>query len=339
MDTNENNYANLVQLWQRCERNEEPDVLFFAIGHEELTTTGLKHRHLYIETTTKLSGDRWQKGKELLGVPDAHFESAKGTREQALDYAFKENPALRPFVYERIINQGETIPKRLRIVEELRTFKSLKDAAEHGSTDLKTYIATYPTCAEKNLTLRKQTPIAQKMKLHDMIYNWQLHLCELLLREPQERQIFWVESNTWGDGKSYCSNLIQAFRQGQKLPSENLNIHHLIGLISNEAKTLIFDLPRNFDVSSTDFCNTLEELSNHSILTTSKYAGRSIFVKKHLVVFSNSRYPNAIAHKDIMYYELNKPTSTFTFKKMLSGNNTDTTDFEWESIPFIKENF
>lgn len=346
MDTRETNYANIIKLWQRCERQEEPDIIYFAIGHEEITSNNRRHRHLYIETTTKLSGRNssntsWAKGKELIGCEDAHFESAKGSRQQGVDYVFKENPNERTFVYEKPEDEdyNSPLPKRLRIVNELKTFKTIKDAATYGSKDLQNYIATYPNAAEKNLSFRNDTPLAQKMVLHDTIFNWQLHICEYLQAEPKERQIFWVESTTWGDGKSYCANLIQAFRQGQKLPFENLNIHHLAGIITPTSKVLIFDLPRSFDVGATDFTNTIEELSNHTMVTSSKYAGKSIFIKKHLVIFSNSKFPFTMAHKDIVHYELNKPASTFTVKKIENGRPNEPMDFVWENIPFIKENF
>lgn len=244
MNTRETNYANIVSLWQRCESNSEntKEILYFCIGHEELTTTGLKHRHLYIETSTKLSGERWQRGKELLGVPDAHFESAKGTREQAVNYCFKENPQLRNFVYERQVD--EPLPKRLKNIEELHLFHSVKDAFHNGSTDLKQYISLFPNQAEKCLALRKATPLAQKFKWHESVFTWQQKLCDFLLETPQERRIFWIESTRWSDGKSYCANLILAFREGQKLPTDNFTMHHLAGIIKDEAKVLIFDLPK-----------------------------------------------------------------------------------------------
>lgn len=339
MDTRTTNYANLISLWQRCERGEETDILYLAIGHEETTSTNRKHRHLYIETNSKLSGNSWQKGKDLLGCDDAHFESAKGTRTQAVDYVFKEDSENRNFIYEAEHDAESPLPKRLKIVNELKSFSSIREAAQHGSRELQLYIATYPSAAEKNHSLRLPTPLANKMVIHDYVFNWQMHLCEKLNTQPKERQLFWIESNTWGDGKTYCSNIIQAFRQGQKLPFENLNIHHLAGIITNDSKVLIFDLPRTFDVNQSDFCNTLEEFTNHSILTSSKYTGKSIWVQKHVVVFSNSKYPICMQHKDIVYYELNKPAATFTVKLMKNGQPISTEDFEWANLPFDKNTF
>lgn len=124
------------------------------------------------------------------------------------------------------------------------------------------------------------------LKIIKDLREWQNNLLENLLKEPDDRKIYWIYDKTGNNGKTVFAKYLcfhhNAIYVNGKC-SDALNI--IFNTDMDKTNIVIFDLPRSqgSNVSYTG----IESIKN-GIIYNSKYeTGMKLFNSPHLVIFSN----------------------------------------------------
>ena len=162
----------------------------------------------------------------------------------------------------------------------------------------------------QNLTTENQ--VRKKYTLPDYGKNTvklsakQQEVWDLLQTTPKARRIIWV-SGDYGSGKSYLYNYIKAnhdygmYDAGQSASLDNVVYGY------DEEGVIAWDLPRtfNFQDLGNSMASVIEKFSDFGqSITSKKYSGKTQHVRGHVIVFSNSKPLEQLAHRDIIHIDL-----------------------------------
>lgn len=240
--------------------------------HEKVDTD---HIQGYIELTApvKLGGMRsWLEG--------AHFETRKGTAEQARDYCMEEDTRVAG-PWERGHFNGKQ-GKREDLEEfkaAVREGKSKRELLEEHSL----VFAKYPRFVTEYQRLVQEESVAKIVAFHAR-YKWQEKILTLVKEVPNDRHIHWVYDPVGNHGKTYLAKyLVQEYKAYYTNGGKAVD---LTFAYCGEP-IVIFDYVR--DAKEYVGYGVIEQLKN-GILFSSKYeSGLKRFDVPHVIVFANFR--------------------------------------------------
>lgn len=235
--------------------------------------SGTTHVQGYVEFTTR---QRLEALKKWL--PTAHFESRRGTAEQARDYTRKEE-SRKEGPWER----GEFVPKTAGQRSDLDTFKA---AIFEGLTDRQLLDAYPDQCARYPQFLRMCRKEAAKEKVTKQelaeLRPWQEAVKNMIDVEPHDRQILWVYDPAGGTGKTIMSKwLVDHHGAFYTNGGKHTDIVHAY----DGERVVIFDYVRE----SEGYVNygVMEALKNGIMFSPKYESGMKRFDTPHVVVFAN----------------------------------------------------
>ena len=134
---------------------------------------------------------------------------------------------------------------------------------------------------------------------------WQARLWSDLADAPVARRIYWVKGG-YGCGKSwFATYLCCNYPYGVYCAGQSCSLDNVVYGYDSQG-VVLWDLPLAFDwlTFGSALCAVIEKFSDFGQpLTSKKYAGRSVVVQGHVVVFSNDSCPSGLQHRDVV--ELN----------------------------------
>ena len=224
-----------------------------------------------------------------------HLEPRQGTRTQARAYCMKEESREEPpkEFGEWQIEPGKRID--LQAARE-RIYTKRKRDDLYQDPELDQIMTKYPKWAEKVLETKPEV-----IEVNIELYPWQKEIYSLLEKDPVKRRIIWIWSNQSGTGKTtfydYCCSKFDV------LPAEGKLTDILYAYDKNQV--IWFDFARAQE--GYESYSTLEKLSNHSYLMSTKYDSRKKYVKSHIVVTSNHPPDEEKLPDRFLIYNVDKP--------------------------------
>lgn len=259
--------------------SREPDwpvTVKAATWQYEVGSSGTPHLQGYIEMVnpTGLTGM-----KKMKCIKGAHFEPRRGTREQAIAYANKEETRVEgPWTYGVFEEFG---PGRRSDIDEF--CKAAEDGLKESDVifSFPGIVAKYPRfVASFYEALRvRQLPQIEFVPRP----GWQIRLWELLTQEPHPRQIHWFSDSVGNAGKSTFATAYAATNSAYIVtPGKYADILYAYRF----ERVVFFDWPRDADDRFP--YSVVESFKNGYFLSTKYDVRRCRFSTPHVVVFSNS---------------------------------------------------
>lgn len=254
---------------------EWPVSVKAATWQLECGSNGTRHLQGYIEmyNPTGLSGM-----KKIACIKGAHFEPRRGTREQAIAYANKEDTRVDgPWSYGVFEEQS---PGRRSDLDEFCK------AAEEGMKEsdaifsFPSIVAKFPRfVASFYEALRvRQLPVVEFTPRE----GWQIQLWTLLETEPDARKVYWFSDRIGNAGKSTFATSYAATKSAYIVtPGKYADILYAYRF----ERVVFFDWPRDADDRFP--YSVVESFKNGYFLSTKYDVRRCRFSVPHVVVFSN----------------------------------------------------
>lgn len=275
-----NNYdEEIYKNWEEYIEKRKDDINFLIIG-EEVGASGTPHLQgfLHIKDDPKKCGIKFWKA-EIPGGLKAHFENAKGTDAQNLEYCTKDGP------YLEFGKPTESVCRWKTIIETAKV-----DIAAAMMIDGEVGLKNYNQLKAINEDFsggKMQASIA-------VLRDWQKKVIDLL-KDQEERKILFVVDEEGGKGKSMlCKHLMTEYEawacQGGK-------IGDLMYAYNADAKYVVFDMAR---CNNPDYYpwNFMENIKN-GWFTSTKYKGKlKMFAIPKVVVFMNQMPPEGKLSND-----------------------------------------
>jgi len=243
--------------------------------------TGTPHFQIYVEL---LKPQRMSAMK--LWLPGAHFESRKGSAEQARAYCMKEE-SREEGPWERgdfSIGQGRRTDLHLAV--QILKSDGLKRVAEEMPAE---YVKYHKGFAALAAELAK--PIGD---LEFMPRDWQKSLLESLSIPPDDRKIIWVWDIIGNKGKSRLARHLVAEHGAIILSGRVVDMAHAY----SSQPIVIFDVARTQAENMNHLYSFAESLKNGVIFSSKYESGQKVFQSPHVVFFSNMPYPSDVWSED-----------------------------------------
>ena len=157
---------------------------------------------------------------------------------------------------------------------------------------------------------------------------YQQRIWDEINNPPKNRRIIWVCGKP-NSGKSFMFNYIQEnyeygiYSAGSTASMDNAVYGY------EEQGTIAWDIPKNYDFETfgDHLASTIEKFSDFGQrLTSRKYKGKTCIARGHVIVFSNRKPLEQLAHRDIMLIETDEDDSE-TEKLKTHGIDRD-----WETL-------
>lgn len=157
---------------------------------------------------------------------------------------------------------------------------------------------------------------------------YQQRIWEEINRPPKNRRIIWVCGRP-NSGKSFMFNYIQEnyeygiYSAGSTASMDNAVYGY------EEQGAVAWDIPKNYDFETygDHLSSTIEKFSDFGQrLTSRKYKGKTCKALGHVIVFSNRKPLEQLAHRDILLIETDEDRNeteklkTYGIVKKMSGN-------------------
>lgn len=299
-DTNNNNGNNQQQRsW--CFTLNNPDGLLdfddfndarYLIYQEETGAEGTHHLQGYVEFT---------KPKRLAAVKKildrAHWEPRRGTREQARDYARKEESRVGGPYEHGVFDQA--LGERTDLVDAKRSIQSHKRWRDVVNDDeLVSVVSKYGRWAEMVFNNRREDPAPCDIILRP----WQEEVLGKLRDAPKEREIIWIWSDASTTGKTTFLRHVGSMMD--VLPGV-WTVGDLIYAYDGH-DVIHFNIPRHEEVNETQW-KVLETLSDQGKVFSKKYMSCVKTVKSHIVVTTNQSPATARLKLPNRIYEVHVP--------------------------------
>lgn len=209
----------------------------------------------------------------------AHFETRKGSREQAKRYCEKLEGQLRkPVEYGDFGAGGQGARSDLgAIAEVIRGGGTMEDIAEQFPGDF----IRYHRGIEK---LRETIQRGRRIEREDFVPKpWQQQLLDIVNGDPDPRKIHWWVDITGNEGKTYIARYLMDTRGAYYASGGK---HDRILASYNGESIVIFDFPR--EMAERVPYPVLEHLKNGIIPAGGMYGmGQRAFGVPHVLCFSN----------------------------------------------------
>lgn len=251
------------------------DKVKYCIWQRERGEQGTEHLQGYVEFRNKcrLSAVRqW--------LPRAHWEVRRGSREQAKDYASKEESRVSgPWT------RGEFIPSAQgrrtdlsRAVEILRTGGLAAVAREEPEVFIRHHRGLQALEGASRVIPSDDGFVPRP---------WQSRVLQLLSESPDDRHIIWVTDTAGNQGKSRLARHLVCSHGAQQLLGR---AQDMAFMFREETKIVVFDVTRQ-QQEYVDHLYSMAEMLKNGILVSTKYESRAkIFDPPHVIFFSNTTW-------------------------------------------------
>lgn len=244
--------------------------------HEVCPETQRDHWQGYLEFTVP---KRMAELKVIMDDKTVHFETRKGTRQQARAYCMKAEsraPDEEPVEYGEWTGGQERSRNDLTAAKKLIS-ESSSWTAVMNNPELTPVIARYGRWAREVYDNRPLTVAPLPITL----YAWQEEAMELLEGKHSRRQVIWIWSEESGTGKStffdYCSS------RWNILPA----VDYVNTLYAYDGHYCIwFDISRDQSGKEVPY-HAIEKLSNGGFHLSTKYTSCRKLINCHIVVTAN----------------------------------------------------
>ena len=259
----------------------------FVTGQKEKGAQGTEHYQLYVELSKK---QRLSYMKKINSK--AHWEIAKGTQKQCIDYATKENTRIEePFecgTKMRTNADGSTKRARSDLDEACA-------AAEEGSMDK--IREEFPKASVmyasgmRDLCLyyqhKKMAAISIDKYEGAELRDWQRKLKNELLEEPHPRKVTWMYEAKGNTGKTFLGNYLKAIH-GACLLDCGKKVENAYLLREHTGTITIFNITRTISENMMNHLYELAERVKDNTVVSTKYETQRVELSpQHVVVFAN----------------------------------------------------
>lgn len=262
------------------------DVKYLSY-QKERGEEGTVHYQGYIELhkNKRLSGVRNQFSKT------AHWETRKGTQEQAIAYTQKEDTRIDgPWVkgVPRVKNANGTQGTRTDLEEACVT------AAEEGLSAVMTkhpvaYVK-YHAGMEKVARKARRDKIYAENKVRmeaATLRTWQTALLDKVNEEPDDRKISWYWEDTGNVGKTWMAKYLMAIK-GATILSQGKYADLTYMLKDHVGSVVVFNLTRQVEDDKINHLYSLCEAIKDDVVISTKYECQHVPLgKQHVIVFAN----------------------------------------------------
>lgn len=253
----------------------EFDDVRYVAWQLESGSEGTQHWQGYAEFTRAVN-----LGTVRRWLPRAHWEPRRGTRDQARDYAMKEDTRVGG-PWER----GEFEQRR----GQRSDIEAVRDAIKDGASKREIYemypdvAAKYPRFVDNYASMVKMDAVEKLVNI-DYKYPWQAKLVEMVEAEPSDRELLWVFDPVGNKGKTFMSkHLVDKYGAFYSNGGKGVDICYAY----QGERVVVFDYVRDSEA----FVNygVIEQLKN-GILFSHKYeSGMKRFAIPHVMIFANFR--------------------------------------------------
>lgn len=269
-----------------------PSFVKYCVYQRETGEQGTEHFQGYAELSTRqrMTGlKKW--------MPTAHFESRRGTAEQARDYCMKTETRI-DGPWEHGAFKSVTAGQRtdLEAAAELVLTDGVQAAAEAFPSQFIRYhkgIVAYANIMKK------------RPRDFDFVPRpWQEHVLRVLREDPNPREILWVHETRGNVGKSRLATYLVAEHNAIELHGKVADMAH--GYSDNPI--VVFDLARTRGDCVNHIYEFAEKLKNGRFFSPKYESGMKIFPPPHVVFFANFAPPSDAWSSDrIREFDLNCP--------------------------------
>jgi len=269
-----NNYneTTCLEEWQAYIERKGDKIAYLVIG-EEVGASGTPHLQgfLHLKEDPRKCGITFWKG-EIPSGQTAHFENAKGTDEQNLEYCKKDGP------YIEVGAPTESVDLWTRILETAKV-----DLNEAIHIDSEIGIKHYNQLKTINDDYNKPKMVAALPQLRP----WQEEAVRKL-QNQSERRILFVVDEEGGKGKSVLAKHLMTEEGAWACQGGKIN--DLMYAYDTSAKIVIFDMAR---CNNPDYYpwNFMENLKNGWFTSTKYKGGMKMFPAPKIIVFMNEQPP------------------------------------------------
>lgn len=245
----------------------------YAIWQLEEGEEGTPHLQGYVE----LSGpQRLSAMKKWL--PRAHFELRKGTRDQAKAYSSKEDTRLEgPWeigVWEAggSGKRNDIAAARDLLMEGVSRRELLEAHPE--------IIAKYPRFVDYVIKVHMDGKREKLLELEPRL--WQQKVLDMVVTEPDPRQILWLYDQVGNAGKTYLArHLVDKYGAFYTNGGKSVDIVHAY----NGEKIVVFDYVR--DAQEYVGYGIIEQLKNGIMFSPKYESGMKVYDPPHIIVMAN----------------------------------------------------
>lgn len=234
---------------------------------------GTTHVQGYLECATR---QRLSALKKWL--PRAHFETRKGTAEQARDYTRKEE-SRKEGPWERGIFQPVSQGQRTDLEECVEAIKSGATEPE-AIEQFPGIFARHQHFIRYHVKLQRERAV-EKQELPNP-YLWQQNVIDMVSAEPDDRQILWVYDLKGSTGKTVLGKyLVDHHDAFYSNGGKHTDIVHAY----QGQRVVIFDYVRESEA----YVNygVMEQLKNGICFSPKYDSGMKRFKNPHVIVFAN----------------------------------------------------
>jgi hypothetical protein len=269
-----NNYheIDILDQWNKYIEAKGEEINYLVIG-EEIGSSGTPHLQgfLHLKKDPKSCGIQFWKS-EIPAGQTAHFENAKGTDEQNLEYCKKDGP------YLEVGAPTESMCRWKNIFETAKV-----DLEAALNIDGEVAIKHYHQLKAINDDYNKPKMVATLPELRD----WQ-KIVIAKLENQSERRILFVVDEAGGKGKSVLAKHLMT--ENAAWACQGGKINDLMFAYDTNAKIVIFDMAR---CNNPDYYpwNFMENLKNGWFTSTKYKGGMKMFPAPKIIVFMNEEPP------------------------------------------------
>ena len=259
----------------------------YVCGQKEKGAQGTEHYQLYIELSQK---QRVSYMRKINGR--AHWEMARGTQKQCIDYVTKEETRIEePFECgTKMRTNADGSTKRAR-----NDLSEACAAAREGNMDK--IREEFPKAAVmynsgmRELCLYHQhktkAAIANEQFKGAELRDWQRKLTEELLNAPHPRKIIWMYEAKGNTGKTFLGNYLKAIH-GACLLDCGKKVENAYLLREHKGTMTIFNITRTISENMMNHLYELAERVKDNTVVSTKYETQRVELSpQHVVVFAN----------------------------------------------------
>ncbi len=209
-------------------------------------------------------------------IPGGHFEMMRGPAHKAFSYCKKDQD----FETFGEVPMSRSEASRHRWECALQSAKDGK--IEEIDPELQVrYYATFHRIHQDSLSLKRKCPDIS-------LKPWQQQIWTLLLNEPDDRTIIYVQDSTGGAGKTTFARYLSHTKANCRIyrPSRGVDLAYMYNPTTSIA---IFDLPRSSGEAIP--WSKIEEIKDGYLASTKYECRNKEFPPPHVLVFSNHPLP------------------------------------------------
>lgn len=277
----------------------DPRIRYAIVNIEVCPDTQRIHWQGYLELTASIRFSALKVSCPLLAT--AHFESRRGTAEEAIAYCSKSESrhpdAAGPYIFGSRQSSGQGARTDLHeVADAIRAGKSLREIAEEFPVQFMRYASGISTLFA---TLSAQPAAETDFQPRP----WQQDIITRISQDPDDRKIIWVTDRSGNQGKTRLVTHLVRNHQAVRLSGRMADMCYAFSM--QPARIVCFDITRAAADSSDHLYSMGEQLKSGSIFST-KYQSRTIhFSPPHVIYFSNDTWKrDKFSHDRIIEIEL-----------------------------------